>query len=122
ERLRRRHSRGVDLDADDFDVVSDAAQPLVQLERRRRGCPVPEVDDNGMLGVPQRGELPDPPVDAAEPVVPGRSAGDLADGHAPIVPRLRGAPKARPPTSLVEERAEGTRPETSPTINRRPPN
>ena len=45
-----------------------------------------EIDDEGMLGPAQRGELGDPPVDAAEPIGARGSAGDLADGHVTSVP------------------------------------
>ena len=70
------HPLRVDLDADDLDVGPHRAQPLVQLEARRRGGAVAEVDDERVVGAPQHGQRGDPAVDAAQPVGAGRAAGD----------------------------------------------
>ena len=66
------------------------AQPLVQLEARRRGGAVAEVDDERVVGAPQHGERGDPAIDAAQPVGAGGAARDppsrcAGPAHAPIL-------------------------------------
>ena len=75
----------LDLDAHNLYVGTNGGEPLVELQGGGGGCAVPQVDDEGRLGPAQDWKLGDPSVDTPQPIRARGAAGDLADGHAPIL-------------------------------------
>jgi len=116
ERLRGGDPLGRDLQAEHGDVGAHLGESLVQFEGGGRGCPVPEVDDQGIVGRAEHALRRDPPVDPAQAVHIRRAPRDATDRathgiHSPARLRFSGVflplPASSPEFSVDTRRSSG---------------